>query len=514
MTRLLSALRAMASLGLKLQAIFNFNSDPAAKARSPDWFSFVHLFVHFFGPDAKYYDGIARATSGADLFFEIELKTRRGRSRVKVIFLQTLNHDEDPRMNRTSHVYRVAGVFLWLMFSTSTIAWDVLPTQLSGTESQSVEFDVVIGADEWSAAGTVCNASQWDFEFQLDGILMDGSAEWGVDLSSPFAGSTLTGICSNTEEEVITPYTIAMIEDFTPEDTEQAQIFFEHCEDVGEGALNCSDITLTVQVVEVAGGGLPAVGIEEVRGAAEPVTDGRFNLFLQSPAPNGGVTVFMQFGGSATAGDDYVALTGAVFIPEGSSLVTVDVEVINDGLIEGTETILISLLEDTDYSVLAQHARITMMLEDDDSEGDQITINQGISDAWFNPDTPGQGFFIIVLPDIGKIFLAWFTYDTERPPGSVSAILGDAGHRWMTAFGSFSGDTATLDIEITEGGVFNVVPPNTSQSVQGTIVLEFIDCDTGLVHFNIPSLGLSGTIPIQRLSNDNIALCESQNAGP
>lgn len=424
-----------------------------------------------------------------------------------------LHHHEGLRMNRTSHVICIAGALLSLLFSARVIAWNVTPTELTGTESQSVDFDVTVGADEWSAAGTVCDAGQWNFEFQLDGILMDGTAEWGVDLSSPFAGDTLTGICSNVEEEVITPYTIAMIEDFTAENTEEAEIFFEHCEGTGEGGTNCSDVTLTVQVIEVAGGGLPAVGVEEVRDAAEPVTDGRFNLFLQSPAPNGGVTVFMQFGGTATAGDDYVALTGAVFIPEGSSLVTVDVEVINDGLIEGTETIMVTLLEDTDYSVLPQHARITLLLEDDDTEGDLITINQGISDAWFNPDTPGQGFFIIVLPDLGKIFMAWFTYDTERPHGSVTAILGDAGHRWMTAFGDYSGDTATLDIEITEGGVFNMVPPSTTQSVQGTIVLEFIDCDSGLVHFNIPSLGLSGTIPIQRLSNDNIALCLSQNEG-
>ena len=95
----------------------------------------------------------------------------------------------------------------------------------------------------------------------------------------------------------------------------------------------------------------------------------------------------------------------------------------------------------------------------------------------------------------------------------LSALLGDPGHRWLTAFGDFAGDTATLDVEITEGGIFNAVPPTTSQSVQGTIVLEFLDCDTGLVHFNIPSLGLSGTIPIVRLSNDNVALCESQNSG-
>jgi len=50
-------------------------------------------------------------------------------------------------------------------------------------------------------------------------------------------------------------------------------------------------------------------------------------------------------------------------------------------------------------------------------------INAGLNDSWFNPATNGQGFFITVFPDIQMMFLAWFTYDTERPPANASAIL-------------------------------------------------------------------------------------------
>ncbi len=404
------------------------------------------------------------------------------------------------------------ALLVYFCFSSIIQAWDVLPTQLSGTESQSVDFDIVIGADEWSPAGVVCDDTVWDFEFQLDGMLVDGTAQWGIDLSSPFAGGSLNGICSNEEEEVVTPYTIAIIEDFTPENSETAEIFFEHCEPEGEGALVCDDATLTITVIEVAGGGLPEAGVVAVRDASEPLTDGEFLVFLQSPAPDGGVTINLFVDGTATAGDDYVALSNSVFIPEGSSEAAISVEVLNDGRLEGTETVRVTVLEDTDYTVALQLARATVFILDDDSEGEQITINQGISDAWFNPETPGQGFFIIVFPEIGKIFLAWFTYDTQRPPNSVSAILGDPGHRWLTAFGDYSGDSATLDVEITTGGIFNAVPPETNQVNGGTIILEFTDCDSGLVQFNIPSLGLSGTVPIQRLTQDNVALCQQQNS--
>jgi len=393
-------------------------------------------------------------------------------------------------------------------------AWEVIPDELTGTESQSVDFDIVVDANEWEPAGTLCDDAVWNFEFQLDGTLVDGTAEWGVDLSSPFVGGALTRICSLNEVELITPYTISMIEDFMPEDTEEADIVFEHCQApaIGEGG-PCTIQTLSVEVVEVAGGGLPEVGVAEVTDAAEPLSDGRFEVFTFAPAPDGGVTIHLFISGTASPGSDYAALPNSVFIPEGSASVFLDVEVLNDDLNEGTETVMITVLEDTDYTVSFQHARATIVIEDDDGEGTDATINQGMSDAWFNPATDGQGFFIIVYPQIGKIFMAWFTYDTQRPPANVQAILGDPGARWMTAFGDYAGDTAVLDIEFTEGGVFNAVPPQTMQSNGGQFIVEFQDCENGLVHYDIPSLGLSGTVPIQRLTLDNVGLCEAQNQG-
>ena len=138
-----------------------------------------------------------------------------------------------------------------------------------------------------------------------------------------------------------------------------------------------------------------------------------------------------------------------------------------------------------------------------------FAINRGISDAWYNPDTNGQGFLIMVFPGIKLIFLAWFTFDTERPPEDVSAIMGAPGQRWLTAQGFYDGDTANLTIFLTEGGVFDSAQPaaSTDQAGYGTMTLEFVDCSEGLVHYEIPSLGLSGDIPIQRIVTDNLPLC-------
>lgn len=138
-------------------------------------------------------------------------------------------------------------------------------------------------------------------------------------------------------------------------------------------------------------------------------------------------------------------------------------------------------------------------------------INPGMNDAWYNPDTNGQGILISVFPDIQKMFAAWFTFDTERPPDNVSATIGEPGHRWLTAFGPYSGDTATLTIEVTEGGVFDASdPPAHNDGVgDGTMTIEFADCTEALVTYEIDSPGVSGEIPIQRVADDNVALCEA-----
>jgi hypothetical protein len=138
-------------------------------------------------------------------------------------------------------------------------------------------------------------------------------------------------------------------------------------------------------------------------------------------------------------------------------------------------------------------------------------INPGINDAWYNPATDGQGFLITVFPETKRMFLAWFTFDIERPPIDVTAALGEPGHRWLTAQGPYEGDTANLTIFVTEGGVFDAAEPaaTTGQSGDGTLTIKFADCANGLVSYEIYSMALSGEIPIQRIALDNVALCET-----
>jgi hypothetical protein len=159
----------------------------------------------------------------------------------------------------------------------------------------------------------------------------------------------------------------------------------------------------------------------------------------------------------------------------------------------------------------AQNNEVGFRVAASNLDGLAFQINNGLNDAWFNPATAGQGFLMTVFPNLGQMFVAWFTYDVERPPEDVTAVLGDPGHRWLTAQGPYAGDTATLTITVTEGGVFDAAEPAASNDGvgDGTMTIEFADCTAGLVTYDIPSVGRSGEIPIQRIVEDNVPVCES-----
>ena len=138
------------------------------------------------------------------------------------------------------------------------------------------------------------------------------------------------------------------------------------------------------------------------------------------------------------------------------------------------------------------------------------SMNAGMNDAWYNPETDGQGFFINVFPDLNVVALAWFTYDTELPPDDAIAFLGDPGHRWLTAAGQISANRALMDIELTSGGIFDTpteITRTDPPGSDGTLTLTFHTCNSATIEYDIPSINRSGSVPIKRVANDNIVLC-------
>lgn len=141
---------------------------------------------------------------------------------------------------------------------------------------------------------------------------------------------------------------------------------------------------------------------------------------------------------------------------------------------------------------------------------DPFPISATLNDAWFNASTPGQGFLISVFPTAEQVFVAWFTFDAEVAKGQPT--IGGAGQRWFTAQGPFSGNIADLTIFATTGGLFNASEPAPATQSVGSMTIRFSGCNEATVVFSFDGMDLSGDIPIQRVSGDNLSACEAVQA--
>lgn len=143
--------------------------------------------------------------------------------------------------------------------------------------------------------------------------------------------------------------------------------------------------------------------------------------------------------------------------------------------------------------------------------GENFQINPGLNDAWYEPATDGQGFFLSVYEEKGTIFLGWFTFGIEFPDQGDAVSLGDACQRWLTAHGPYDGTQAELVVYNSSGGQFDSTNAVPEQEAVGTIFLKFENCSSGSVRYALTKYGLMGEIPIQRAASDNVLDCEARN---
>ncbi len=151
---------------------------------------------------------------------------------------------------------------------------------------------------------------------------------------------------------------------------------------------------------------------------------------------------------------------------------------------------------------------------DTDCQESVFTINAGLNDAWVSEDAPFQGLFFTVFEDLGLFFLSWFTFDVVAPDPGTMATFGAADQRWVTGAGTYSGDTVTINVELTSGGIFNSsVPLATQAPGYGTITIIFVSCNEAIMTYNFPSVGLSGEMTLTRVLTDGVPLCEMLSGG-
>jgi len=131
----------------------------------------------------------------------------------------------------------------------------------------------------------------------------------------------------------------------------------------------------------------------------------------------------------------------------------------------------------------------------------------GLTGAWYDVDTSGQGIVIHVLPDLagaghGVVFGGWMTYGYADTPLERQ--------HWYT----FQGDAlansfySTMPLYETEGGNFDA-PPVVGGNIVGSVSLAFTDCANGMLHYHFnDGRAIDHAIALTRL---NLATTCGQN---
>jgi pseudomonalisin len=129
-----------------------------------------------------------------------------------------------------------------------------------------------------------------------------------------------------------------------------------------------------------------------------------------------------------------------------------------------------------------------------------VSVNldqRGLTGAWYNAPTSGQGVNIEIDPDfygvdVGLFYAGWFTYD----------VTAAGGQRWYTIQGKFDAHDGYVGVPIylTDGGRFSSPQAATTTPV-GDATLQFADCTHGTLTYRFSDGSQrEGVIPLTRLT--------------
>jgi len=150
------------------------------------------------------------------------------------------------------------------------------------------------------------------------------------------------------------------------------------------------------------GGSGKTISVAAGSGAVEPATNGSFTISLSTPTTTA-TDINFAFAGTATFGTDYTVTysvgstisttaSGTLSLPAGTNAITVTITPINDALVEGAESISLTLSVPTDGYTIATATKSIDLGDDDVST---VAVAAGVNAG--EPST--QGSFNITLSD-------------------------------------------------------------------------------------------------------------------
>ena len=248
-----------------------------------------------------------------------------------------------------------------------------------------------------------------------------------------------------------------------------ARLRFYYHNGVGGTTGSRPKISIDNLTVTAANSGAPSTAsVTAGINAAEPATNGTFNITLSNPAPVGGVTINYSLSGTASLGSDYTdPQSGSITIAQGNSTGTISLNVINDLVVEPAKTITVTLNSATNGFTIGSPSATINLTDDDIAPGILLSgsyfqdfnllANTGTANPWVDNVTIA-GWYSTRLTynasdgssNAGALYSFGSTASTDRALGSVGS--GSTGTVFYGARFKNNTGTAITSLKISYRG--------------------------------------------------------------
>ena len=241
----------------------------------------------------------------------------------------------------------------------------------------------------------------------------------GGDATSGDDFTPLSGTVTILAGESSATIDVTTIDDATLEDAETIVVTLDSVSagdsDVTIGAANSATVTISdndsAQV---------SVSASDPN-ASEPGDSGQFTVSIDNPSDTNTVLSY-TISGDATAGDDFTPLSGTVTIAAGQTSATIDVAVVDDAILEATESVTLTIDSitsgDADVSIGSSNSA-TVLIADNDSTQVSVTANDPSA---AEPSDDGQ-FTISIGSASGTDTVVSYTLSGDATSGDDFAAL-------------------------------------------------------------------------------------------
>ena len=251
--------------------------------------------------------------------------------------------------------------------ATITISDDDLPTvTVVATDAAAAEAGADPGTYTVSRTGTT--GAPLTVNYSMSGTAAEGAdyGSLGTSVTIPIGASSAT-------------LTLTPVDDTAPEDDETAILTLATNAAYTLGSPSAATVT-------IANDDLPAITVSVTGGTASEAgpTTSSFTVSRTGPTTSN-LTINYAVSGTASEGVDFNALGTSVTIPVGAPSATVTVTPIDDALVEGDETVIVTIQSDPAYA-LGSPATATVTIADDDVPSVTVSATDAAA-AEAGPDT-------------------------------------------------------------------------------------------------------------------------------